>query len=174
MTATLATPAGIVQGVSSVRGATGRLALGLLWIQGVYYLVLGVWSMVSVEAVHRVLIRGPEHAAIDHEAGRWLILAVGVLLTAISFALLTAAMRNRRTIEITCLAVGIALGLTIIDVVYVSREAISGVVLVDATVEMLLLLGWIVSAVLSWTLRQIKRPTDWRIWEWVSRKVTTR
>jgi len=174
MTGTNAAPLGIVEGVSSARGATNRLVTALLWVQGVYYLVTGVWPLVSIETFQRVTGRKTDHLVTEDEADHWLVMAVGVLVTTISLALLSAAMRKRRTVEVTLLAMGSAIGLTAIDVIYVSRQVISPIYLVDAAVEILILLGWIVSTVLAWTLRQIKRPTSWPGPAWVKKRMVNK
>jgi hypothetical protein len=58
-----------------------------------------------------------EHAPwrFDH----WLVMTVGVLITSIALALLVAARRRQSSPEIAVLAMASALGLTLIDVIYV-------------------------------------------------------
>src|SRR5436190_16506029 len=68
----------------------------LLWIQGIYYLVTGVWPLVSIDTFLAVTgpktdhLQSPHPALIDH----WLVMTAGVLITAIGLALLTAAWRR--------------------------------------------------------------------------------
>ena len=68
---------------------------------------------------------------------------VGVLVTVIGAVLLLAARRRRVTDEIVLLAVGSALGLAAIDVIYAVSGRISAVYLADALVEVGLALLWV-------------------------------
>ncbi|HEX6408029.1 MAG TPA: hypothetical protein VFZ90_12680 [Gemmatimonadales bacterium] len=70
---------------------------------------------------------------------------VGVLVTVIGAVLLLAGRRRRVTDEIVLLAVGSALGLAAIDVIYAVSGRISAVYLADALVEVGLALLWLVA-----------------------------
>jgi hypothetical protein len=70
---------------------------------------------------------------------------VGVLVTVIGAVLLLAGRRRRVTDEIVLLAVGSALGLAAIDVIYAVSGRISAVYLADAVVEVGLALLWLVA-----------------------------
>lgn len=76
---------------------TGPIAM--LWIQGAYFLVTGVWPLVSIRTF--VLVTGPktDHLPTGRESDHWLVLTAGVLITAIGLALLTAAWRRRASPE---------------------------------------------------------------------------
>jgi hypothetical protein len=125
-------------------GERGSLATVLLWVQGPYYLLTGVWPLVSIRTFQ--LVTGPktDHQPTGLEADHWLVMTVGVLVTAIAVALLTAAWRRSTQLEIAVLAIGSALGLTAIDVIYVARQVIAPIYLVDAAVEIMLIAGWTV------------------------------
>jgi protein-S-isoprenylcysteine O-methyltransferase Ste14 len=71
----------------------------MLWIQGAYFLVTGVWPLVSIRTF--VLVTGPktDHLPTGRESDHWLVLTAGVLITAIGLALLTAAWRRRASPE---------------------------------------------------------------------------
>lgn len=114
----------------------------LLWVQGMYYLVTGIWPLVSIETFQ--LMTGPktDHLPTGREADHWLVMTVGVLITAIAISLVVAAWRRRNPVEIAILAVASALGLTAIDVIYVARHVISPIYLVDAAGEAVLLAAW--------------------------------
>jgi hypothetical protein len=70
---------------------------------------------------------------------------IGVLVTVIGAVLLLAGRRRRVTDEIVLLAVGSALGLAAIDVIYAVSGRISAVYLADALVEVGLALLWLVA-----------------------------
>ena len=70
---------------------------------------------------------------------------VGVLVTVIGAVLLLAGRRRLVTDEIVLLAVGSALGLAAIDVIYAVSGRISAVYLADAVVEVGLALLWLVA-----------------------------
>lgn len=119
----------------------------LLWVQGLYYLVMGVWPLVSIETFLQVTgpktdhLQSPQLSAADH----WLVMTVTVLIVAVALALLTAAWRRSQSVEAVVLAVAAAVALTAIDVIYVWRQVIAPVYLVDAASEVVLLLGWVVA-----------------------------
>jgi hypothetical protein len=81
------------------------------------------------------MVTGPK---IEH----WLIKTVGTLIVAISLPLLLAAWRRRCPPEVILLALGSALGLTAIDVLYVLRETIPPIYLADAVAEVILIAAW--------------------------------
>jgi hypothetical protein len=117
-------------------------------VQGLYYLITGVWPLVSIETFQAVT--GPKT---DH----WLVHTVGILVAANALVLLFAAWRGRPSPEVVLLAVGSALGLTAIDVVYVARDVIPPIYLADAAVEVVLVAGW------GWVLartRGDRTPSD--------------
>ncbi len=110
------------------------LATVLLWGQGLYYLVTGVWPLVSLETFEIVT---------GEKLDDWLVQTVGVLIFVVALVLLTAAWRRTRTLEVVLLAAGSALALTGVDVVFVSLEVIPPIYLVDAASEVPLILGWL-------------------------------
>ena len=103
------------------------LATALLWVQGIYFLITGVWRPVSIRTFQWVTV-----------------MTVGVLVTSIAVTLLTAGVGRRLPLELIVLAVGSALALTGIDVVYVIRGVIAPIYLVDAGIEVVLIAGWMV------------------------------
>ena len=109
--------------------------------QGLYYLVTGIWPLVSLGTFQKVT--GPK-------ADDWLVKTAGVLITAIGLVLTRAGLRERVPDEVPLLAVSSAVGLTGIDVVYATRGRISPVYLLDALAELLLIAGW----ALAWPARR--------------------
>jgi hypothetical protein len=122
------------------------LPLALTWVQGAYYLVTGVWPLFSIRTFQ--LVTGPktDHLPTGREADHWLVMTVGLLVTAIAVTLLAAAWRRTASLEIAILAIGSAVGLTLIDVIYVARQVIGQIYLVDAALEIPLIVGWLFAA----------------------------
>jgi len=106
----------------------------LALVQGAYFLVTGIWALVSIGTFQKVT--GPK-------TDLWLVKTVGVLVGVIGAVLGWAGMRERVTASERLLAVGSAAGLTAIDVIYVLRGRISPVYLLDAALEVGLIAGWI-------------------------------
>lgn len=108
------------------------LALG----QGLYFLLTGLWPLVSMRTFEAVT--GPK-------TDRWLVKTVGVLVAVIGTVLTGAATKGRVSDDVAVLAVGSAAGLGGIDIVYAARGRISKIYLLDAVLEALLIGGWLVS-----------------------------
>ncbi len=114
----------------------------LLWVQGVYYFATGVWPLVSIETFQMVTGKKTDHLVSGRESDHWLVMTVGVLIVAIGATLLLAAWRRRNPLEVAVLAVLGALGLTGIDVLYVARQVIAPIYLLDAVAEVILIGLW--------------------------------
>src|SRR5207245_10216197 len=104
--------------------------------QGTYYLMTGVWPLISMRTFEAVT--GPKT---DH----WLVKTIGVLVAVIGAVLLLAGFRSQFNLEIVVLAVASALGLTGIDIWYVARKVIPPIYLLDAVAELLLVALWIIA-----------------------------
>jgi hypothetical protein len=102
---------------------------------------------VSIETFQMVTGRKTDHLQSPNptEADHWLVMTVGVLITSVALALLVAAWRRSHPAEAAVLAITSALALTAIDVIYVMREVIPPVYLVDAAAEVVLILAWLVA-----------------------------
>jgi hypothetical protein len=101
-------------------------------VQGLYYLLTGLWPLVSMRTFEAVT--GPK-------MDRWLVKTVGVLVAVIGNALLVDA--RRPSAGSTALGVGSAVGLGGVDVVYAVRGRISRVYLLDALLEAVLVGLWL-------------------------------
>lgn len=101
--------------------------------QGVYYLLSGVWPLVSIGTFE--MVTGPK-------TDRWLVKTVGVLVAAIGGMLTLAGLRRRVSLEVALLGAGAAAGLTAIDVVYSARGRISKIYLLDAAAETAVVAAW--------------------------------
>jgi hypothetical protein len=117
----------------------------LLLAQAAYYLVTGLWPIVSIQSF--MLVTGPK-------TDDWLVRTVGLLAAVIGLAIGVAALGRRRSPELLVLAFGAALAFAGIDLVYTSKGRIAPVYLADAVVQ----LG--IVALLGWSLRGAMRaPT---------------
>jgi hypothetical protein len=104
--------------------------------QAAYYVLTGIWALVSINTFQKVT--GPK-------VDTWLVRTVGVLVTVVGGVLAMAGLRRTHTPEVPTLAIGSALGLAAIDVIYVARKRISPIYLLDALGEMLLVGFWAVA-----------------------------
>src|SRR5436190_16873338 len=104
----------------------------LLWIQGAYFLITGIWPLVHIESF--IAVTGPktDHLITAQEGDHWLVMTVGVLITAAAIPMLVAAWRRSEAIETAILAIGCSVGLTAIDIIYVWRGPIGPIYLMDA------------------------------------------
>lgn len=103
-------------------------------IQGVYFLLTGVWPLISMRTFEAVT--GPK-------VDRWLVKTVGVLVAVIGASLLADARRPSRGSRM--LGIGSAAGLGGVDVVYSLRGRISKIYLLDAVLEALLVMLWAIT-----------------------------
>lgn len=111
------------------------LARGVALVQALYYLATGLWPLIHLDSF--LAVTGPK-------TDLWLVRTVGVLVAVIGAALAVSAVR-RLSPEVVTLAVGSAVGLTAIDLIYVSLRVIPPVYLLDAVGEIALLAGWAVA-----------------------------
>jgi hypothetical protein len=130
-----------------------RIFNGLCWFQGLYFLVTGAWPLLSVRTFKWVT---GEKGKTDNlqtalDADHWLLMTVSVLITSIGITLVLAAVRKTQAVELAVLAIAAAAGLTSIDVIYTTRGIILPIYLLDAAIEIPLILAWI--SVLAWPRR---------------------
>jgi hypothetical protein len=102
-------------------------------VQGLFYLATGVWPLLHIDSFMAVTGR---------KTDVWLVYTVGVLVAVVGAVLLLAARSGRTTPEVVLLAVGCALALAGIDVVFVSRGVIDPIYLADAAAEVVLVTWW--------------------------------
>jgi hypothetical protein len=88
-------------------------------VRGVFYPGAGIWPLLDIESFQKVT--GPK-------TDRWLVRTVGVLITVVGAVLLVVAGWQRSAgPEIMLLAIGCAVALTAVDVIYVTRRCIARV-----------------------------------------------
>lgn len=109
-------------------------------LQAIYFIITGLWGILHIESF--MAVTGPKFDI-------WLVKTVSALIIPIGISLLVAAQKKSIGNEILILAVGSALGLTIIDVYYVFIDRISSVYLLDAVLEVIIILLWIIGWVKS-------------------------
>jgi hypothetical protein len=110
------------------------LLIAAATIQGSYYVLTGLWSLVSIDTFQ--MVTGPK-------ADLWLVRTVGLLVMVSGGVLLLAARRRHFSAEVVLLAIGQALALTAIDIFYVAVGRISPVYLLDALAEIILVSMWV-------------------------------
>lgn len=101
-------------------------------VQGIYFLVAGVWPILNIDSFQAVT---------GSKTDLWLVYTVGGLVSVIGLAILLAATSARVTRETMTLAIGSAIVLAAIDVIFALRGTIWSIYLLDAAAE-LALLGW--------------------------------
>ncbi len=102
--------------------------------QGFYYIITGLWPIVHM----------PSFLAVTGlKIDLWLVETVAVLVLVIGIGLLIAARRSQISFPLSIIAAGSAFGLSCIDVIYVWQGEISVVYLLDAILEIILLVMWI-------------------------------
>lgn len=109
-------------------------------VQGIYFLVTGIWPLVSMRTF--LLVTGPK-------TDLWLVKTVGVILAVIGLVLLYAWATGAVNPPVIALAIGAGLGLTIVEIIYVSKKVISPVYLGDAVVEILLAVWWAIALLVA-------------------------
>lgn len=110
-----------------------RLLLGLAAGQGTFYLVTGIWPLVSMRTFEAVT--GPK-------TDEWLVNTVGLLLAVVGGTLLISARKGRIPPEMAMIGAGSAAALGTISFVNAARGRISKVYLVDAAIELGLVTAW--------------------------------
>jgi hypothetical protein len=103
-------------------------------VQGVYYVVTGIWPVISIRTFEAVT--GPKT---DH----WLVQTLGLLITAVGSVLIVAALRRRLMLEIGLLACGSAAALGGAGSYFALREQIRPIYLVDGFVELVIIALWV-------------------------------
>jgi hypothetical protein len=104
----------------------------VLVVQGLYYLISGIWPLVSIETFEAVT---------GEKTDDWLVQTVGVLAAVIGAALLVGVTRGRPSRETLALSVLCILGFAAVDIVFVLRGTIGPIYLADAAVQAALLIG---------------------------------
>lgn len=95
--------------------------------QGLYYIIFGIWSVLHIASFEK--LTGPKT---DH----WLVKTIGLLLVSVGVTLIMN--------PIFVLGVSFALSFFIIDIIYVWNKTISKIYLVDALIQFVLIVTYII------------------------------
>lgn len=109
-------------------------------LQGLYFFLTGIWPLVSIDTFQ--MVTGPK-------TDLWLVRTVGVLIAVIGAVLLAAVWRRRATAEVVLLALASAVSLIGVDVMFVLRQVIDRIYLLDAAAEAVLVVLWIGALVIE-------------------------
>ena len=109
-------------------------------VQGVYFLVTGIWPLISMRTF--LAVTGPK-------TDLWLVKTVGLILAVIGAVLLYAQMTAAVNPPVVFLAIGAAASLTVVEIVYVLNKVISPIYLGDAIAEVILIAWWAISLLVA-------------------------
>ncbi len=115
-----------------------KLAYVTLKLQTVYYLVTAVWALVHIDSF--IAVTGPK-------TDIWLVKTVAVLLLAISCCFISQLITKINLWPVAILAIGCCIGLIFIDCYYAFTGTISKIYLLDAVLEFLLLIMWVIALI---------------------------
>jgi hypothetical protein len=109
----------------------------LAWVYSIYFIITGIWPLISIRTFMKVT--GPK-------ADIWLVRTVGLLVTAIGLCVAVAAYQRQFPLPVIILAIASSLALLLIDVIYVLNGTISRIYLLDAVIEALLIVAWLIAS----------------------------
>jgi hypothetical protein len=132
MSASDRTPPNVARGFSRV--AAFFIAYPPL-AQGIYYLVIGLWGLGV--AIHDL------QATSGLQGDPWPAITVSMLIALIGAVLCLAAYRRQGSPEVLLIALGSAVGLITIDLILVLQRRTSGFRLIDAFLELALVVLWV-------------------------------
>lgn len=115
----------------------------LAMIQGLYYGTTALWAIAHIKSFKMVTGEKTDNLPSGLDIDHWLVYTVSVLILAIASGLLVGGVRRSVGPELITMAIVAAVGLTAIDVIYVSRGVISPIYLADAVVQVGLILAWL-------------------------------
>ena len=108
-----------------------RLTRVVLFGQSIYFLLTGIWPLISINTFQAVT--GPK-------VDLWLVKMVGLLADVIGVSLLLTSIYKRLLLVMFILAISSAASFAIIDVVYALSGRISPIYLLDAAVQIILII----------------------------------
>jgi hypothetical protein len=117
------------------RSETGYMSYVALF-QGFYYMVTGIWPVLHISSF--MVVTGPKDEL-------WLVRTIGILIFITGAGIFTAGIRREVTVPVIVIAAGAAVGFIAVDIVYVWLGTISGIYLLDAVAQFILLVIWVVS-----------------------------
>ena len=106
-----------------------------LWIQTTYYLLTAIWPLVDINSF--MVVSGPK-------TDIWLVKTVAALLLAICCGFLAGLFLKGNKLQTIILAMASCLGLILIDCYYALNGTISKIYLLDAGIQAVFLLAWVI------------------------------
>jgi hypothetical protein len=122
------------------RGATALGVVAAFFLfhpplaQGIYYLLRGLWPLFRM---------GHTGASTATDTDIWLAQSGGVLTLVVGAVLCLAAYRREGSMEVVVLAFGTALGLTLLELIFVLQGRISQLYLLDMLAQVGLVASWV-------------------------------
>lgn len=110
----------------------------ILRLQGIYFVLTGIWPLISMSTFLK--ITGPK-------TDLWLVQVVGILILVIGTVLLISSYAKKRNPQIILLAAGSALAFIIIDTTYFLSGVISAIYLLDALIDLVFLIFWLLESI---------------------------
>lgn len=114
---------------------TAPKVLKLAFFHGLYFFVAGIWPILHMPSF--TAVTGPK-------TDLWLVRTVGMLVLVIGAGLMLSAFRKFVTLPVILIGTGAAFGFILIDIIYVVQNVISPVYLLDAGIEIILLMLWMI------------------------------
>jgi len=111
-----------------------KLLFGLLYLQGFYFTLTGVWPFIHLKSF--LWVTGPKHDI-------WLLKTVAALITIMGITFLVAGFRREFNGALLTLALGGAISLMEVDIYYATQDVIWDVYLLDATAEAGIIAAWL-------------------------------
>jgi hypothetical protein len=105
-------------------------------MQGVYYIVTGIWPLISMNTFEWV--SGPK-------TDDWLVRTVGILVVVVGLVLVSAAIKRDLGAPARILGVGSAAGLAWIDFFYAMRGVIWPIYMLDGIGQVGLIVLWAIA-----------------------------
>lgn len=103
-------------------------------VQGVYFFITGVWPLLHIESF--IWLSGPKYDI-------WLVETVGILLALIGLHMFVAGYFRRIHVETFLIAAGSAAALATVDIYYVAIGRIWEIYLLDAGIEVIFVILWL-------------------------------
>ena len=113
--------------------ASHRRVRALAATQGLFFVTTGLWPVIHIRSFEAVT---------GGKRDKWLVKTVGLMIGCIGGALLAATRSPRVPKEIAVLGATAPAALAAIDVVYTARRTIPKIYLLDALVELGLVVAW--------------------------------
>jgi hypothetical protein len=111
------------------------IAKSILIFQVLYYLLTALWPMIHMRSFEAVAGPKKEH---------WLVYTVSLLLLGIISPMIYHLVNSEKvSVEIMILSIAAAMGLALIDIIFSLRGIIWKTYLIDAAIEILMILGLI-------------------------------